>query len=401
MKGLLMARRSVLTVALALAGAIPVSANAAPAAPHIVWSTRIGVPVYAPLRVGQGDIYLTSVQDKGPNVFALNSATGKISWRYATHGAIAISPTVGKTQIFVASDIGQVHFMRALDARTGSLVWQYTRTNPPECMCSHDAHTGAGLVFTQTDGHSLYAFAPIGVVPSRRIWQFKGDGAKLTTPTVSNGVVVLGSADHNVYALDAKTGAVRWTAKTGYGFVARPTIVGGAVIIGNRGGTVHAYDLSSGKPIWSFSTSGAIDTRVVTCGNIVYLASEDRNIYALDAKSGKLLWQSAMADYTDYAPLIAGSAVIAGNRAGDLVAFSAADGKEMWRSPLGGTPFSQPTVWNHAIVLKIGDHAVGAFAALSGKPLWRYGSKAVLTPPVLGATHIYLASSAGRVIALD
>ncbi len=310
-----MARLSTLMLALGLTGLMPGFASAAPDAPHNVWSTQIGVPVYAPLRISQKHVYLTSVQAEGPNVFALDNRTGKILWRYATGGAITIPPTVGKTQIFVASDIGNTHFMRALNAKTGALVWQYTRNKPPECMCSHDSHVDAGLLFSQTDGHNLYAFAPIGNIPSQRIWQFKGDGAKLTPPVASDGVVVFGSADHDVYALDAKTGAVRWIAKTGYGFVAQPVIVDHIVVIGNRGGNIHAYDLKTGKPLWSFPTNGPIDTKAVARGDTVYLASEDRNIYALTTKSGKLLWQSVMADYTNYAPVVTNSEVIAANRA--------------------------------------------------------------------------------------
>jgi outer membrane protein assembly factor BamB len=163
--------------------------------PHVVWSAELKAPVYAAPRVGGGQIYVTSTQSVGPNVFALDARTGRIDWRYATSGAITISPTIGSTQVFVASDIGDTHFMRALDAKTGALVWQYTRNKPPECMCSHDAHVGGGLLFAQTDGHSLYAFAPVGAMPSQRIWQFKGDGARLTDPVTSAGLVLFGSAD--------------------------------------------------------------------------------------------------------------------------------------------------------------------------------------------------------------
>jgi len=382
---------------LALLGFTPCLASAS-TPPDIAWSTRLGEPIYAAPRFSAGQIYVTSTQSTGPNVFALDARSGTIRWRYATSGSITVAPTVGTTQVFVASDIGDTHFMRALDAKTGSLVWQYTRNKPPECMCSHDAHVGNGLLFAQTDGHSLYAFAPVGAMPSQRIWQFKGDGARLTDPVTSAGLVLFGSADHDLYALDAKTGAVRWTARTGYGFVAAPVIAGGIAIAGNRGGTVHAYAVATGKPAWNFATTGAIDQPAVIQGDRVFVVSEDRTVYALDLKTGHPLWQHSLADYGLSAPVLAGGAAIVADRAGDLVALDDTTGKTIWRTVLAGTPFSRPILWRNDLVLKIGDHIVAAYAASTGAPTWDYTTRAVVTDPVATPDGIALATSGGQVL---
>jgi outer membrane protein assembly factor BamB len=382
---------------LALLGLVPCLASASPA-PDIVWSAKLGAPVYAAPRHSGGQIYVTSTQSTGPNVFALDAHSGAIKWRYATSGAITVAPTVGTTQVFVASDIGDTHFMRALDAKTGALVWQYTRNKPPECMCSHDAHVGNGLLFAQTDGHSLYAFAPVGAIPSQRIWQFKGDGARLTDPVTSDGLVLFGSANHSLYALDAKTGAVRWTAQTGYGFVAAPVVAGGIAIAGNRGGTVHAYAVATGKPAWNFATAGAIDQPAVIRGDRVYVVSEDRTVYALGLKTGHPLWQHRLADYALSAPVLAGGAAIVADRAGDLLALDDATGKTIWRTVLAGTPLSRPILWHEDVVLKIGDHMVAAYAASTGASAWDYTTKAVVTDPVATSAGIALATSGGRVL---
>ncbi len=378
----------------------PPFAQAAPPAAPIAWSAQLGAPIYVAPRAGAQRVLIASTQPEGWNLFALDRATGRPAWRFATGGAIQKSPTVAGGQVFVASDIGATHFMRALDAATGQMIWHYARTQPPECMCSHDTHMAGKLLLAQTDGHSLYAFAPTGRIPSRRVWQFRGDGARLTAPVEAGGLVVFGSADHDVYALDAKTGAVRWRAVTGYGFVAAPMVADGIVVIGNRGGTLHAYDLASGKPRWSFMTNGPIDSAVARRGRTVYLTSEDRSLSALTLGAGKQLWQARMADYTDFAPVLAGPAVIVANRAGELRAYAATGGKPLWSAALGGTPFSAPTPWHGAVVLKIGDHAVAAFAQDSGRMLWRYASDAVLTAPVPGERLLYVASSTGRVVAL-
>ncbi|HXY88918.1 MAG TPA: PQQ-binding-like beta-propeller repeat protein [Candidatus Acidoferrales bacterium] len=49
---------------------------------------------------------------------------------------------------------------------------------------------------------------------------------------VANGVVYIGSADHNVYALDADTGAKVWSYTTGDLMASSPVVVNGVVYVG-------------------------------------------------------------------------------------------------------------------------------------------------------------------------
>jgi outer membrane protein assembly factor BamB len=362
----------------------------------------LNVPVYTPPQARDGSVFLTSLQPTGPNLFALDGQTGKPLWRYATQGAIGIPPTVGATQVFVASDIGNTHYLRALDAKTGHLIWQYTRDQPPECMCSQASILSGGMLFAQSDGHSLYAFAPNGAAPSKRLWQFPGNGAPLTAPVVASGLVVFGSGDHNVYALDAKTGVVKWTGTTGYVFTASPAIGHGVVVIGDQGGNIDGFSLNTGKPLWSFP-AGAIDVAAAIAGDTAYLVSEDHSVYALDIASGQQVWQYGMDDYAAFSPVLADNLVIAANRAGQLVALDAKTGKLAWQTSLDGTPFSQPEFWpaEHAIVLKIGDHEIGAFDAATGKTLWLYNTPLVVTPPVVNGQNVDAVTSDGKAIALD
>jgi outer membrane protein assembly factor BamB len=377
------------------------TAYAAPV-PKTLWSIQLHVPIYTTPQASSGRITLTSTQQTGANLFALDGKSGKILWRYDTNGMITIPPTIGGGQVFVASDIGSAHFLRAIDAATGAPIWQYKRTNPPECMCSQASIISGNLLFAQSDGHSLYAFAPHGAAPSQRLWQFPGNGAALTSPVVADGRVVFGSGDHNVYALDAKTGAIKWTASTGYIFTANPLVANGVVIIGDQGGNIDGIDLQTGKSLWSF-TAGAIDVAATSKAGIAYLASEDRSVYALNIKSGQQLWQYSMDDYAEFSPIVAGNLIILANRAGELLGLDAQTGKLAWRTELGGTPFSQPIFWRaqNAVVLKIDDHQIGALDATSGKIRWLYITKAIVTAPVPDDNSVTLATSAGDVVALQ
>ena len=83
---------------------------------------------------------------------------------------------------------------------------------------------------------------------------------------VSDGKVFVGALDGKLYALDAKTGKIAWQMDTitdhsrGYTITGAPEIAGDLVIIGNGGaeydtrGYVTAYNLRSGEQEWRFFT---------------------------------------------------------------------------------------------------------------------------------------------------
>jgi outer membrane protein assembly factor BamB len=65
---------------------------------------------------------------------------------------------------------------------------------------------------------------------------------------VANGVVYLGSADNNVYALDASTGALLWSYPTGADNAvgSSPAVANGVVYVSAGGGNMYAFGLPDG-----------------------------------------------------------------------------------------------------------------------------------------------------------
>lgn len=66
----------------------------------------------------------------------------------------------------------------------------------------------------------------------------------MSSPTVANGIVYIGGWDHNVYALDARTGEVVWSFLTGDEVLSNPTVVNDIVYVGSYDNNVYAI----GKP---------------------------------------------------------------------------------------------------------------------------------------------------------
>ena len=142
----------------------------------------------------------------------------------------------------------------------------------------------------------------------RVAWRFRfgapagASGVFTATPVVAHGVVYVQDMESNVFALDLKTGAVRWDHRF--------------------------FDETAGP------------NGVVVDGGRVYGAT-DTSAFALSATNGKLLWTRLLERpterYVDVAPQVANGTVyistigVPPNGRGALYTLSAATGKVRWR----------------------------------------------------------------------
>ena len=69
-------------------------------------------------------------------------------------------------------------------------------------------------------------------------------GGVESSPSVANGVVYVGSYDHNLYAFNASSGALLWTYTTGSDIVySSPAVVNGMIYIGSWDFKLYAFHL--------------------------------------------------------------------------------------------------------------------------------------------------------------
>ena len=75
------------------------------------------------------------------------------------------------------------------------------------------------------------------------IWSAITGGAIASSPAVANGVVYVGSDDHNLYAFDAATGAPLRVLLTGGPVTSSPAVANGVVYVGSEDGYLYAFSL--------------------------------------------------------------------------------------------------------------------------------------------------------------
>lgn len=124
-----------------------------------------------------------------------------------------------------------------------------------------------------------------------KIWSFKAKERIVGTPDARNGVVVFGSADHNIYGLNAKNGRLLWCVQAGAAVLGAVTIDNNIAYIGASDGTFRAIDIKTGKVVWSYNkVKDYIETKPLIIDNKVIFGAWDNTLYALNKHTGEEEW---------------------------------------------------------------------------------------------------------------
>jgi PGF-CTERM protein len=95
----------------------------------------------------------------------------------------------------------------------------------------------------------------------------------------------VGSYDHNVYALNASTGAKVWNYTTGLMVLSSPAVANGVVYVGSDDNNLYALNASTGAKLWSYRTGLWVEANPAITNGVVYVGSDDGNVYAFSTVS--------------------------------------------------------------------------------------------------------------------
>jgi outer membrane protein assembly factor BamB len=302
-----------------------------------VWGLDGGRLIEFPPVIAYGRLYFATIS----GIFrAVDARRGKVVWRRDLGYTSAASPAVGDGVVYQplmnrkgAQRGPSSGLVLAMDAETGEDVWRF-RTGAVE---SSPVLVDGTLYFGTFDDR-LYALdARTGKVR----WFFEtGDDVK-GGPAYRDGVVYTGSYDGKVYAVDARTGKLRWSSESQGGllgagnFYAGPAIGYGRVFIGNTDGKVYAFGAKSGDLLWSKTTGDYVYSSAALGDRIVYVGSYDGRLYALDAATGDVRWSFDAEGSISGSPTIMAGLVYFSTFAGKTYVVDAAKGKAVLTLPDG------------------------------------------------------------------
>lgn len=234
-----------------------------------------------------------------------------------------------------------------------------------------------------------------------------GEGGSFAQrPLVYNCTVYVGSIDHNVYAIDAKSGEMKWKFKTGSQIVpSSPAESNGIIYIGSHDHNFYAINASDGRLLWKFRTGDKVTGIPCAEGDRVYFGSCDQNLYCLDSKTGDLLWKFRTYGQIPSAPTVYGDKVFVGSFDHFLYCINKETGRLIWKHETQGDVFSQTPLLIHdgKVYFPSFDNYLRAVDINTGKLVWkfltgRYGGMA--GGPVLYKNILYQVNREGALYTL-
>jgi outer membrane protein assembly factor BamB len=164
------------------------------------------------------------------------------------------------------------------------------------------------------------------------MWSTPVDGSSATSPVLASdeSTVYVGTGAGTLYALDAATGAVQWTAAVGAAVTDAPALAGGNLYVPTADGDLVV--LAAGgcgaatcSPLWQAATGSSISVQPAVAGGVVFTGSGDGTVAAFDAAgcgaaTCPSLWTSDVGSAVTGAPAVSAGRLYVGT-AGFLYAY--------------------------------------------------------------------------------
>ncbi len=331
------------------------------------WQASLSGSVYDTPLVSGGRVFVVDTEGM---LSALRQSDGHMLWsRRVSLGFLMDStPAIWKNFVVSPGTDAAGAFVAAYDVASGGRKWrtrvaidQYASITAPAVFGNY-IYVSAGI----------YIYA-LSASSGRILWKTRvttSPGGIVGGPVAVSGYgefVVAAGMDGHVYALDAKTGKVRWNVAAGGGvFHGGPAIYSGIVYVpegrggsGGGGFDVCALQVSDGRLLWKSYAGDDVHVTPAAGQGRVFIGSIDEGVRALNSATGALLWTAEYQGEVWGAPMLANGVVYFGTDQ-QLVAYNAATGAMVYLSAIsaGNASMSSPAVVNGRIYMGSGDNAV-------------------------------------------
>ncbi|MFJ7495872.1 PQQ-binding-like beta-propeller repeat protein [Streptomyces sp. NPDC097727] len=343
------------------------------------WTHRTGstIGMSSPV-VANGTAYIGTWDtdgSQGNGVDAVDVATGRTKWHYATDSLVQSTPAVHDGTVYVTEMRGT---LTALDAATGAKKWSYTLPGSSETG-RYDGYAYGGATVS---GSTVYYFGytttgshlvAVDTATGQQLWNSPVDSGwwDSSTPTVVDGKVYVHDSRGGLRIYDATTGK-QLVSAGGDGGVhhSTPVVADGRVFTTQMTNTLLVRDATTGKELWRYASTGVSKddagqpgASVAVDGNTVYAAFTNGRVVAFDAATGTKLWEFQSGRAFVGSPTISGNTLWIGGTDSHLYGLNKTTGAKLQDLDLGAPILSTPTVTGNTLLVGAWDGNLYAFTA--------------------------------------
>lgn len=255
---------------------------------QVLWSFFADHSIYDAPTVNNGVVYFcTGDIKKTGKVYAVDGKSGTGLWSFDTQEYMRARPTIIQNTIYAHSE----HAVYALDANSGREQWSVTLK---AALASRPA-IASGIVFLGTELGHCYA---VDATSGAKVAKFTDIGELHAAVTVEEAPWCICSREGQLYALDTRTGDIRWTVKIDQHVSGNMVVKNGIVYIGSNSGIVgdtshtrlHAIDVTNGQQRWSAHIMHEIESAPVITDNYIFVSTFGRELFVIHAPDGKVLF---------------------------------------------------------------------------------------------------------------
>jgi outer membrane protein assembly factor BamB len=269
-------------------------------------------------------------------------------------------------------------------------------------------------------GSSEFAVRDIPAPVRQPLWTADLQSPIWSDIVVRKGQVVVGADDGRLHALDASSGAIRWTFVAGGAIRARPVFAGSDIVVQADDGWLYRIDGATGRQRWRVQVNStpvkrlALDdaaSRYETHASAatvdrdrIYVGTHDGALLALHADSGRLVWTFKTGDAVVASPVVDSGRVYCGSFDHYLYALDAASGALIWKHDAGEAVTSTVAVYHSNVLVGSRSYDFEALDAMRGTPVWTkyfWFSWVESSPAVADHVAFIGSSDAAKLFAID
>ena len=312
-----------------------------------LWEVSLGDQILATAAIVGDFVYVPCLSGQ---LFCLERATGNTVWTYKSVEVVPAnsfapgfksSPTVTEDSIYLGDEDGIFH---AIDRTTGKRRWKFTTGGE---IYSSAAVTDGRIVFGSYD-NNLYCLDLEG----KQVWKFATQGYVHCAPAVVEGVTFIAGCDEHLRTIDIKTGEQRGELLLESPLIASPAVIGNTLYVGTYKSEVVAVDWQLGKILWRYqSGDGEYRSSAAVTDKLVIVGGRDKLLHAIDRITGKAAWTFPTRGKIDSSPVVVGDRVFVGSSDGNLYELGLSDGKQRWKFNAGKPISAAPSVGEGVLVV--------------------------------------------------
>jgi eukaryotic-like serine/threonine-protein kinase len=294
------------------------------------------------------------------NILSANNVLTE--WKFRTGGTIVATPLIDDTVLYFGST-DKVFY--AISTRNGSEIWHYTAAYE----INSKAVTNDSLVIFES-GFKLYALdKKTGALK----WSFVANSAlpamslgftdyHHSSPVIYNDKVYYGDGWGNLNGVDIKTGVLKfqYTIKTDSSAIrSTPALLNDVAYFGDWGGRVYAVSVIDSALIWKYTLAnrreyyGMVTSDMVINDTLLYFGSQHDVFSPLDIKTGQPAWTFVDPNqtYLPSTPVFYKNSVIIGSTVLTYKIYCLVDGTVKWSHPSDGIFFVHPVMVDSVVIM--------------------------------------------------